>query len=98
MIFSKQLEKRDESMNSNQSEYSYENGDTSTLPFMISLLATISTVMGCGVMPAGQGNALKIVLDVLESQARSVLVPDALISSYWVNLKLESLTNYCQCQ
>ncbi|KAJ1370376.1 hypothetical protein KIN20_032087 [Parelaphostrongylus tenuis] len=93
--------------------------------FMISLLATISTVFGCGVMPAGQGSTrnftvtgftlpvvmayststavlaqvpgiatseagakgfverlvMQTVLDVLESQARSAFLPDAVISA-----------------
>ncbi|KAJ1361582.1 hypothetical protein KIN20_020865 [Parelaphostrongylus tenuis] len=92
--------------------------------FMISLLATISTVFGCGVMPAGQGSTrnftvtgftlpvamayststavlaqvpgiatseagakgfverlvMQTVFDVLESQGRSALLPDAVIS------------------
>ncbi|KAJ1347745.1 hypothetical protein KIN20_002889 [Parelaphostrongylus tenuis] len=92
---------------------------------IISLVATISTVFGCGVMPAGQvstrnftvtgftlpvamvyseaidvraqvpgiaANAagatgfvqrlvMQTVFDVLESQARSALLPDAVISS-----------------
>ncbi|KAJ1353976.1 hypothetical protein KIN20_010837 [Parelaphostrongylus tenuis] len=93
--------------------------------FMISLLATISTAFGCGVMPAGQGSTrnftvtgftlpvvlaystssavlaqvpgiatseagakgfverlvMQTVFDVLESQARSALLPDAVISA-----------------
>ncbi|KAJ1354009.1 hypothetical protein KIN20_010808 [Parelaphostrongylus tenuis] len=68
-----------------------------TSRFMISLLATISTVFGCGVMPAGQvpgiatseagakGFAERLVMqtvfDVLESQARSALLSDAVISA-----------------
>ncbi|KAJ1364972.1 hypothetical protein KIN20_025172 [Parelaphostrongylus tenuis] len=92
-----------------------------TSRFMISLLATISTVFGCGVMPAGQGSirnftvtgftlpvamayststavlaqvpgiatteagakglSERLVFDVLESQARSALLPDAVISA-----------------
>ncbi|KAJ1357498.1 hypothetical protein KIN20_015660 [Parelaphostrongylus tenuis] len=93
--------------------------------FMISLLATISAVFGCGVMPAGQGSTrnytvtgftlpvamayststavlaqvpgiatseagakgiverlvMQAVFDVLENQARSALLPDAVISA-----------------
>ncbi|KAJ1354289.1 hypothetical protein KIN20_011172 [Parelaphostrongylus tenuis] len=92
-------------------------------PFMILMLATISTLMGCGVMPPGQGSTpnlhrlwlhsacchglhvdtqcpffpvfqvareqfrhlcqrlvMQTVFDVLESQARSALLPDAVIS------------------
>ncbi|KAJ1368819.1 hypothetical protein KIN20_030151 [Parelaphostrongylus tenuis] len=94
-----------------------------TNPIMISLLVSISTVVGCGVMPAGQGNEQEIILmratgpspswalrlclspwftlarrmlfgslvlqlprrvpgiiDVLERQGRSALLPDAVIS------------------
>ncbi|KAJ1355771.1 hypothetical protein KIN20_013312 [Parelaphostrongylus tenuis] len=94
-------------------------------PLMISLLATISTVFGCGVLTAGQGSTrnfsvsgftlpvamvystapdvqaqvpgiatseagaigfvqrlvMQTVFDVLESQARSALLPDAVISA-----------------
>ncbi|KAJ1369941.1 hypothetical protein KIN20_031554 [Parelaphostrongylus tenuis] len=92
---------------------------------MISLLATISTVFGCGVLPSGQGSTrnfnvtgfalpvamvystapdvqvqvpgiatseagaigfvqrlvMQTVFDVLESQARTALLPDAVISA-----------------
>ncbi|KAJ1359185.1 hypothetical protein KIN20_017864 [Parelaphostrongylus tenuis] len=34
----------------------------STRPSMISLLVVISTVIGCGIMPAGQGNEMRIVM------------------------------------
>ncbi|KAJ1368267.1 hypothetical protein KIN20_029359 [Parelaphostrongylus tenuis] len=94
-------------------------------PFIISLLATISTVLGCGVLPAGQASTrtftvtgftlpvsmaytdmtdviarvpgiatsreraqafverlvMQTVFDVLESEARSALLPDAVISA-----------------
>ncbi|KAJ1354006.1 hypothetical protein KIN20_010806 [Parelaphostrongylus tenuis] len=94
-------------------------------PLVISLLATISTVFGCGVLPAGQGSTrnftvtgftlpvamvystasdvqaqvpgiatskagatgfvqrlvMQTVFDVLESQGRSALLPDAVISA-----------------
>ncbi|KAJ1354062.1 hypothetical protein KIN20_010872 [Parelaphostrongylus tenuis] len=107
--------------------------------FMLLLLDTISTVLGCGIMPAGQvrtksftvtgftlptamvysGNAavaarfpgvastqagaqgfvqrlvMQTVLDVLERQARSAFLPDAVISSILdqltVNIRYESL-------
>ncbi|KAJ1368908.1 hypothetical protein KIN20_030266 [Parelaphostrongylus tenuis] len=86
-----------------------------TNPLTISLLAAISTALGCGVMPPGQGVCLLLwfilrsltflaqvpgianseaaakgfverlvmqtVFDVLELQARSALLPEALISS-----------------
>ncbi|KAJ1370378.1 hypothetical protein KIN20_032090 [Parelaphostrongylus tenuis] len=104
--------------------------------FMISLLATISTVFGCGVMPAGQGSTrnftvtgftlpvamayststavlaqlpgiatseagakgfverlvMQTVVDVLESQARSALLPDAVISA--ILSQLTVIVNY----
>ncbi|KAJ1361398.1 hypothetical protein KIN20_020638 [Parelaphostrongylus tenuis] len=105
--------------------------------FMISLLAVISAVTGCGVMPAGQmstrtftvsgftlpvamvysadsavsarvpgiatskGGAqafvqrlvMQTVFDILESQGRSALLPDAVISTIWINLPLQSVTS-----
>ncbi|KAJ1353978.1 hypothetical protein KIN20_010768 [Parelaphostrongylus tenuis] len=101
------------------------NAEFPTDHFMISSLAIISTVFGCGVMPAGQGSTrnftvtgftlpvamaystatavlaqvpgiatteagargfverfvMQTVFDVLESQARSALLPDAVISA-----------------
>ncbi|KAJ1368349.1 hypothetical protein KIN20_029465 [Parelaphostrongylus tenuis] len=52
--------------------------------FMIFLLSTISTVLGCGVLPAGQGREQKnrySIFDVLESQARAAFLPDPVIST-----------------
>ncbi|KAJ1367924.1 hypothetical protein KIN20_028952 [Parelaphostrongylus tenuis] len=94
---------------------------------MISLLAAISTVFGCGVMPAGQassrtftvtgftlpvsmvysstasiqnpgiatseagasGFVQRLVFDVLERQARSALLPDAVTSAILTQLTVE---------
>ncbi|KAJ1348941.1 hypothetical protein KIN20_004349 [Parelaphostrongylus tenuis] len=82
-------------------------------PIIFSLLATVSTVFGCGVLPTGQGSTRNFtvtgftlpvaivystapdvpprvpgiatseegVFDVLESQARNALLPDAVISA-----------------
>ncbi|KAJ1354930.1 hypothetical protein KIN20_012027 [Parelaphostrongylus tenuis] len=113
-----------------------------TNPIMVSLLATISTVLGCGVMPAGQGarnmtftvtsfttlpvnmvytsivNSAKVsgiatseasakgfvqrlvmqtVFDVLERQARSALLPDAIISAILGQLTVEIRYNPLSC-
>ncbi|KAJ1355886.1 hypothetical protein KIN20_013452 [Parelaphostrongylus tenuis] len=71
---------------------------------MFSLFATISIVLGCGVLPAGQAQLMlarvpgiatseagakgfverlvkQTFIDVLESQSRTALLPDAVISS-----------------
>ncbi|KAJ1369229.1 hypothetical protein KIN20_030641 [Parelaphostrongylus tenuis] len=48
--------------------------------FVTTLLATISTVLGCGVIPADQGSEQDIVFNVLERQGRSALLPDTVIS------------------
>ncbi|KAJ1358844.1 hypothetical protein KIN20_017376 [Parelaphostrongylus tenuis] len=78
-----------------------------TNPIMVSLLAAISTVLGCGVMPAGQARVpgiatseasakgfvqrlvMQTVFDVLEHQARSALLPDAIISAILGQLTVE---------
>ncbi|KAJ1360453.1 hypothetical protein KIN20_019425 [Parelaphostrongylus tenuis] len=110
--------------------------------FMISLLATISAVLGCGVMPVGQANTgtfnvtglttltvamvysaaptiqaqvpgiafseggaqafvhrlvIQTVIDVLESQARSALLPDAVISGILSQLTLNVSYNPMNC-
>ncbi|KAJ1366438.1 hypothetical protein KIN20_027101 [Parelaphostrongylus tenuis] len=109
---------------------------------MLSLLATISAVFGCGVMPAGQargvtftvtGFALPVamvytetsevfakvpgiatsetgakafvqrlvmqtVFDVLETQGRSALLPDAVISSILSQLDVQVDYNPMKCQ
>ncbi|KAJ1353173.1 hypothetical protein KIN20_009746 [Parelaphostrongylus tenuis] len=110
---------------------------------MISLIATISTVLGCGVMPAGQASTrmftvsgittlpaamaysdkpeisaqvpgiastrdgaqafvsrlvMQTVLDVLESQARSALLPDFVVSSILGQLSVRVIYDPLPCQ
>ncbi|KAJ1356261.1 hypothetical protein KIN20_013938 [Parelaphostrongylus tenuis] len=109
---------------------------------LLSLLATISAVFGCGVMPAGQARTvtftvsgftlpvamvytetpevfakvpgiatsetgakafvqrlvMQTVLDVLESQGRSALLPDAVISSILNQLSVQVNYNPMKCQ
>ncbi|KAJ1361328.1 hypothetical protein KIN20_020545 [Parelaphostrongylus tenuis] len=111
-------------------------------PFMISMLATISTVLGCGVMPAGQARTrpfnvsgfslpvamayvtntgesarvpgfaanregaqsfvqrlvMQTVFDVLESQARSALLPDPVISTILGQLTVNITYEPLKCQ
>ncbi|KAJ1368797.1 hypothetical protein KIN20_030122, partial [Parelaphostrongylus tenuis] len=114
-----------------------------TAPAMISLLATISTVFGCGVLPAGQASTrtftvggfttlpvamvytdmpsvssqvtgiatskggaqafvsrlvMQTVLDVLERQARSALLPDFVISSILSQLDVKITYEPLPCQ
>ncbi|KAJ1361020.1 hypothetical protein KIN20_020167 [Parelaphostrongylus tenuis] len=110
--------------------------------FMISLLATISTVLGCGVMPAGQATiktfnlgglttlppamdysgasniqarlpgiassegcaqafvsrlVMQTVFDVFESQARTALTPDGIISSILGQLEVRITYEPVEC-
>ncbi|KAJ1365247.1 hypothetical protein KIN20_025491 [Parelaphostrongylus tenuis] len=113
--------------------------DTSAVFPVLSLLTTISTILGCGVLPAGQANTrnftvtgftlpvamiytstpmvsaridgvandkgkaqafverlvMQTVFDVLESQAKNALLPDALVSAILsqltVNISYEPL-------
>ncbi|KAJ1351973.1 hypothetical protein KIN20_008155 [Parelaphostrongylus tenuis] len=111
-------------------------------PFMTALLATTSTVFGCGVMPAGQANSrtftvtgftlpvamaytdtpaistqlggiatskgraeafvsrlvMQTVFDVLESQARSALLPDAMITAILSQLTVNATYEPLLCQ
>ncbi|KAJ1361327.1 hypothetical protein KIN20_020544 [Parelaphostrongylus tenuis] len=111
-------------------------------PFLISLLATISTVLGCGVMPVGQARTrtfnvngfslpvamayvtntgesarvpgfaanregaqgfvqrlvMQTVFDVLESQARSALLPDPVISTILGQLTVNITYEPLKCQ
>ncbi|KAJ1362060.1 hypothetical protein KIN20_021470 [Parelaphostrongylus tenuis] len=112
-------------------------------PFIISLLATISTVLGCGVMPAGQASTrtftvtgittlpvamaysdkpevsaqvpnitstkdgakafvsrlvMQTIVDVLESQARSALLPDVVISAILDQLSVRVTYEPLPCQ
>ncbi|KAJ1359057.1 hypothetical protein KIN20_017674 [Parelaphostrongylus tenuis] len=116
---------------------------TSTAPSLISLLAAFSTVLGCGVIPAGQastrtftvtglttlpvamvytmkpensaripgiatsvaqargfveGLVMQTVLEVLESQGRSALLPDAVISTILGQLTVNVTYQPMQCQ
>ncbi|KAJ1347573.1 hypothetical protein KIN20_002666 [Parelaphostrongylus tenuis] len=116
---------------------------TSTAPSMISLLTAFSTVLGCGVIPAGQVSTrtftvtglttlpvamvytmkpensaripgiatseaqakgfverlvMQTVLDVLENQGRSALLPDALISTILGQLTINVTYQPMQCQ
>ncbi|KAJ1358743.1 hypothetical protein KIN20_017243 [Parelaphostrongylus tenuis] len=89
-------------------------------PSAISLLATFSAVLGCGVMPARQvgirtftvtGFTLPVamvysteptiqaqVFDVLESQARSALLPDAVLSAILGQHEVTITYEPLQCQ
>ncbi|KAJ1363981.1 hypothetical protein KIN20_023961 [Parelaphostrongylus tenuis] len=114
-----------------------------TESFAILLLATISSVMGCGVLPAGQASTrtfnvtgfttlpvamiystapdvqaqipgiasseggaqafvlhlvMQTIFDVLESQGRSVLLPDAVISAILDQLEVKVTYAPLQCQ
>ncbi|KAJ1367635.1 hypothetical protein KIN20_028585 [Parelaphostrongylus tenuis] len=79
---------------------------TSIDAFMISLLATISTVLGCGVMPAVKDGAkafvsrlvMQTIVDVLESQARSALLPDVVISAILGQLSVRVTYEPLLCQ
>ncbi|KAJ1350205.1 hypothetical protein KIN20_005939 [Parelaphostrongylus tenuis] len=101
--------------------------------FMISLLATISTALECGVLPASQGFTLPVamvystandvrarvpgiatskegaqtfvqnlvmqtVLDALELQGRSALLPDAVISTILSHLTVRTSYEPMMCQ
>ncbi|KAJ1366265.1 hypothetical protein KIN20_026880 [Parelaphostrongylus tenuis] len=68
--------------------------------FLILLLTTMSTVCGCGVMPADQGNEAitKCVIDVLERQGRSALLPDAVISAILGQLSVTITYTPLNCQ
>ncbi|KAJ1369595.1 hypothetical protein KIN20_031084 [Parelaphostrongylus tenuis] len=59
---------------------------------IISLLTTILTVLGCGVVPEGK------VFDVLELQARSALLSDAIISSILSQVTVDITYEPLQCQ
>ncbi|KAJ1350892.1 hypothetical protein KIN20_006804 [Parelaphostrongylus tenuis] len=59
---------------------------------MILLMVTVTTVFGCGVMPAGQASrgaaegfvsrlVMQTIFDVLERQDRRAVLPDAIISN-----------------
>ncbi|KAJ1359891.1 hypothetical protein KIN20_018713 [Parelaphostrongylus tenuis] len=67
-------------------------GETSYRSLRILMLDTISTVLGCGVMPPGQ------VLVVLERQARSALLPDAVISTILYQLTINITYELLNCQ
>ncbi|KAJ1354294.1 hypothetical protein KIN20_011178 [Parelaphostrongylus tenuis] len=117
------------------------NTGSATDLFTISLLATISTVLGCGVLPPGQGSTRifnvtgftlpvamayagnpavftkvpgiafnmagarifvgrlvrKAVLDVLKSQGRSALLPDAVISAILGQLSVKITYRPLRC-
>ncbi|KAJ1350548.1 hypothetical protein KIN20_006356 [Parelaphostrongylus tenuis] len=94
---------------------------------MVFLLATIRTVSGCGVMPAGQAMAyteepnvlarvpgiatseagakasverlvMQTVFDVLESQGRNALLPDAVIATILSQLSVKTSYKPLKCQ
>ncbi|KAJ1359062.1 hypothetical protein KIN20_017684 [Parelaphostrongylus tenuis] len=87
-----------------------------TISIVSSLLITISTALGCGVLPAGQAVrfpsiatseagarglvqrlVMQTVFDVLERQARSALLPDAVISAILDQLTIEIGYNPMNC-
>ncbi|KAJ1354424.1 hypothetical protein KIN20_011356 [Parelaphostrongylus tenuis] len=53
---------------------------------------TISTVLGCGVMPVGEG-----LCDVLELQAPNALLPDVLISTILCHLTVNITYEPIEC-
>ncbi|KAJ1354249.1 hypothetical protein KIN20_011123 [Parelaphostrongylus tenuis] len=84
-----------------------------TNPSVISLFVTISTVLGCEVMPAGQAQlevspslasgfvqrlVMQTVADVLELQARSALLPDVVITSILYQLTVKTTYEPMLCQ
>ncbi|KAJ1346873.1 hypothetical protein KIN20_001796 [Parelaphostrongylus tenuis] len=86
----------------------------------VPLLAFFSTVLGCGVMPAGQADVpirvpgiaanqaaargfvqrlvVQIVIDVLESQGHSALLPDAVISAILGQLSVNITYEPLKCE
>ncbi|KAJ1369915.1 hypothetical protein KIN20_031520 [Parelaphostrongylus tenuis] len=83
-----------------------------TASFTISVISIISTVLGCGVMPAGQGIAanearakayverlvMQTVFDVLERQGRSALLPETSVASISAQVEVKKTYEPMQCE
>ncbi|KAJ1367933.1 hypothetical protein KIN20_028962 [Parelaphostrongylus tenuis] len=75
-----------------KNEHSYKHNKTLDQPIIISLLVSISTVVGCGVMPAGQGSEQEIIFMRVVGPSPSRALP--LCLSLWFTLARRMLFGF----